>query len=408
MELRALVGPLAVVAFRCAVGLACPPAGHSPAAVVRCRGLGREVLDGGLRCVQRLIIVACRLQSSRLLLLAVVLRGSLGAGGGIVGVLAAALIAFVFLIAVLGDLHQASVRGVRVRLVCARYAAVGEVAVLKVVYLLLLHIVRLGASTGSVHQIHIVALVLLEFALLLLLGLHALVHLICHVQGYLLVRARMRVEKLVGLLGAEEEDPVLQVLLLELRHLLVHDERLREVLELALALALDLRIDLDEDLEIARHHVRQGIAARLHLLQRVVDVLYLLLPLQLALLRLQLVQFLQQRFDLGDPLLAKLPDVRALLQQGNEVAPDNVGAHGYQAQDLPVGAGLINEVEGLGPGNVLEELLGEGNDHGLVILEELYVNVHLLLFFVVQGLHLGALRLQYSTMGIGGPRSIIH
>ena len=172
----------------------------------------------------------------------------MGAGGGIVGVLAAALIAFVFLIAVLGDLHQASVRGVRVRLVCARYAAVGEVAVLKVVYLLLLDVVGLSTSTASIHQIHVVALILLEFALLLLLGLHALIHLICDVQGHFLVGSWMRVEKLVGLLGTKEEDPVLKILLLELSHLLVHDKCLGEVLQLALALALDLCVYLDEDL----------------------------------------------------------------------------------------------------------------------------------------------------------------
>lgn len=268
-----------MVAFCRAVGLARSPTGHAPTAVVRRRGLSREVLDRGLRCIQRLII-ACGLEPRRLLLLAIVLRRSLRARSRIVGVLAAALVAFVLLIAVLRDLHQAPVRGIRIRLVRARYAAVCKITVLiQVVYLLLLHIMRLGASTGSIHQVHIVTLVLLEFALLLLLGRHALIHLIGDVQGNFLVGSRMRVEKLVGLLGTEQEDPILQILLLELRHLLVHDECLSEVLELSLALALDLRVDLDEYLQITRHHVGQRIATRLHLLQRVVDILYLLLPL---------------------------------------------------------------------------------------------------------------------------------
>lgn len=147
---------------------------------MRCGGLSREVLYRGLRGIQRLII-ASGLQASRLLLFAVVLRGSLRARRRIIGVLAAALGAFVLLAAVLSYFHQASVRRVRVGLVCARYAAVGEITVLKVVYLLLLHVVRLGASSASIHQVHVVALVFLEFALLLLLCLHALVHLIRHV-----------------------------------------------------------------------------------------------------------------------------------------------------------------------------------------------------------------------------------
>ena len=128
-----------------------------------------------------------------------------------------------FLIAVLSYFHQASVRWVGVGLICARYAAVGEVAVLQVARLLLLDVVGLGTASSSIHQIHVVALILLEFALLLLLGLHALIHLIRDVQGHLLVGPRMGVEKLVGLFGAKEEDPVLEVLLLELSHLLVHD-----------------------------------------------------------------------------------------------------------------------------------------------------------------------------------------
>ena len=183
-------------------------------------------------------------------------------------------------------------RWVRIYLIIARYAAVGKIAILKVVYLLFLHIMSLSPSGSTVHQIHIVALVLLEFALLLLLGLHALIHLIRHVYWHFFVGARMCIEKLVRLLGTQEEDPVLKVLLFQLGHLLVHDQRLGEVLELALTLAFDLCVDLDEDLEVAGHHVGQGIAACLYLLQGIVNILDLLLPFELSLLRLQLVQFL--------------------------------------------------------------------------------------------------------------------
>lgn len=126
----------------------------------------------------------------------------------------------------------------------------------------------------------------------------------------------MCVEELVGLLGSKEEDPVLKVLLFQLGHLLVHDQGLCEVLELTLALAFDLGVDLDEDLEVAGHHIGQGIAACLHLLQGIVYVLDLLLPLELALLSLQLVELLQQRFDLSYSFLAQLPYVRPLLQEG--------------------------------------------------------------------------------------------
>lgn len=89
----------------------------------------------------------------------------------------------------------------------------------------------------------------------------------------------MRVEELVGLLRAEEEDPVLQVLLFEFCHFLIHDQRLSEVFELSLALPLDFCVDLDEYLEVASHHVGERVAASLHLLQRIVDLLDLLLPL---------------------------------------------------------------------------------------------------------------------------------
>lgn len=125
----------------------------------------------------------------------------------------------------------------------------------------------------------------------------------------------MRVEKLVRFLRTKEEDPILQVLLLQLSHLLVHDEGLCEVLELSLALALDLGVDLDEDLEVAGHHIGQGIAAGLHLLQGIVNILDLLLPLQLPLLGLQLIQLLQECLYLSYSLLAQLPYVGPLFKQ---------------------------------------------------------------------------------------------
>ena len=106
----------------------------------------------------------------------------------------------------------------------------------------------LSACTASIHQVHVVTLILLKFALLLLLSLHALIHLICDVQWYFFVGPWMCVEKLVGLLRTKKEDPVLKILFLKLGHLLIHDECLCKVLKLALALALDFCVYLDEDL----------------------------------------------------------------------------------------------------------------------------------------------------------------
>lgn len=160
--------------------------------------------------------------------------------------------------------------------------------------------------------------------MLLLVHLDVLVHLFYYAHGDFLVGAGVRIEKLIGLLGAEEEYPVFKVLLLELCHLLVHDESLGKVLELTLAFALDFGIDLDKNFEISRHHVGQRIAAGLNLLQRIINVLDLLLPLELSLLRLQLVQFLKQGFDLCNPLLAQLPNVRTLFEQRQEVTPNDV------------------------------------------------------------------------------------
>lgn len=234
------------------------------------------------------------------------MRCSLIARCRVVCVLAVAL-PFVFLIATLSHLHQTPVGRIRIGLIGAGNATVREVAVLEVVCLLLLDIVRLGAA--SVHKTHVGALVLLQFALLLLLRLHTLVHLIRDIQWNLFVSARMRVEELVWLLGAQEEDPVLEILLLQLGHFLIHDQGLGEVFELALALSFDFCVDLNEYFEIPGHHVRQWVATRLHLLQGVIDFLYLLLPFQLALLRLEVVQYLKQRLDFGHALLAELADV---------------------------------------------------------------------------------------------------
>lgn len=243
-----------------------------------------------------------------MLLFPIVVGCSLIAWRCVVCILAVAL-TFVFLIAALSYLHQTPVGRIGVGLIGAGDATVREVAVLEIVCLLLLDVVRLRAAAAAVHEIHVGALILLQLALLLLLRLHALVHLIRDVQGNLFVGARMRVEELVRLLGAQEEDAVLQILLLQLGHFLVHDQGLGEVFELALALSLDLCIDLDEHFEIPGHHVRQWVAARLHLLQGVIDFLYLLLPFQLALLGLEVVQHLKQRLDFGHALLAKLTDV---------------------------------------------------------------------------------------------------
>ena len=302
-----MVRPFAVVAICRAVRLASATASHTPTTVVRCRGLGRKLLHAGLGRVQRLIITS-RLQARRLFLLAVIVGGSLVSRRGVVRVLTVAL-SFQLLIAILRYFHQTPMSWIGISLVSAGDATVGEVTVLEIVRLLLLDVVGLCAASAYIHEIHVVALVLLQLALLLLLGLQAQVHLVRDVQGHLFVGPRMSIEELVRLLGAQEEDPVLQVLLLELRHFLIHDQGLREVFELALALSFHFGVDLDEHFEVPRHHVRQWVAAGLHFLESVIDLLDLLLPLELALLGLQVVQDLEQRLDLCHALLAQLADV---------------------------------------------------------------------------------------------------
>jgi hypothetical protein len=185
------------------------------------------------------------------------------AWSSVVYMLTATLDPFVFLVAILSNFNQAPVGRIRIYLVNARYAAASEIAILKIVCLLFGHMLGLSSRSSSccaslasaVHQVHVVALVVLEFVLMLLLGLHVLIHLICDIQGNFFVGARMCIEKLVRLFGTEKEDPVLEVLLFQLSHLLVHDQRLGEVLKLSLALAFDLGVDLDEYLEITSHHI---------------------------------------------------------------------------------------------------------------------------------------------------------
>ena len=87
----------------------------------------------------------------------------------------------------------------------------------------------------------------------------------------------MRVEELIGLVSAEDENTVLEVLLFELSHLLVDHLRCLvllcdEVVELETNLPFDLGVDLNENLEISRHHIRQWVAITLHLLKHVVNL----------------------------------------------------------------------------------------------------------------------------------------
>lgn len=123
---------------------------------------------------------------------------------------------------------------------------------------------------------------------------------------------------------------------------------------------------------------------------------------------LQVVQDLEQRLYLGHALLAELANVRALLEERDEVTPNYIRADRHQAQNIAARAGFINEVEGLRPRNVLKELLCQRNDHGLIVLEEFNVDVHLLLLFVIQWLHLRSLRLKYAAVGVGRARPIVH
>ena len=74
---------------------------------------------------------------------------------------------------------------------------------------------------------------------------------------------------------------------------------------------------------------------------------------------------------------------------------------------------FVDKVEGLGPGQVLEELLGERDHHCLIILEKLDIDVHLriilsIIFLIVKWLHLRAISLQYAPMRVRRPWPILH
>ena len=149
----------------------------------------------------------------------------------------------------------------------------------------------------------------------------------------------MSIEELIGLIGTEYEYSILKILLLELRHLLINHLRslvlADKVVQLESALSLDFSIDLDEDLEVPRHHVRERVAVRLHLLKHVVYLRDLLLAHGLAVLRnLHSVQLLQQLLELADALFTMLLDIGSLLEQRQEVAPYQVGADGHKAENV--------------------------------------------------------------------------
>ena len=97
-----------------------------------------------------------------------------------------------------------------------------------------------------------------------------------------------------------------------------------------------------------------------------------------------------------------------MLQQRDKIPPDDVGADGDEAKDLAVGAGLIDEVKGLCPRDVSEKLLGQRDDHGLVILKELDVDVQLLLFLLVHQLVCLPVRLQNPAVRVRRSGPIVH
>ena len=97
-----------------------------------------------------------------------------------------------------------------------------------------------------------------------------------------------------------------------------------------------------------------------------------------------------------------------MLKKGEEVPPDNVGADGDEAEDLAVGSGLVDEVEGLGPRDVLKKLLRQGDDHGLVVLEEFDVDVQLLSLLLVHQLARLSVRLQNPAVRVRGSGPVVH
>lgn len=73
-------------------------------------------------------------------------------------------------------------------------------------------------------------------------------------------------------------------------------------------------------------------------------------------------------------------------------------------------ARLVYEIEGRCPGYVLEESIGQWNDHCLIILTKLQLNTAILLLFLGAQVHLLAMpiRLQYAPVRVGRPRPIVH
>jgi len=122
------------------------------------------------------------------------------------------------------------------------------------------------------------------------------------------------VEELVRLSHPENQHSVLQVLLLKLCHLLVHQESFREILKFELGLSFDLSVNLEENFKVPRHHIRKRVPISLHLLELIIYLLNLLLPLLLPVLIVHLFQLFNQVLQINRPLLPQLLDVGPLLQ----------------------------------------------------------------------------------------------
>lgn len=180
----------------------------------------------------------------------------------------------------------------------------------------------------------------------------------------------MGVEVRVRLVGPQNQNPALQVLLFDVLYLFVHQQSLREVFKLSpescllnLAFPPDFGVNLQENLEISCHHVGERVAVCLHLLQFIVDLLNLMVLLELALLRKILLQLSQQHLQLRAAFLPVLLDVGPLLEQRQEVAPDQVAADRNEAEYVSVLAILVDEVEGRRPAEAAEHLLVQVNNN---------------------------------------------
>lgn len=64
----------------------------------------------------------------------------------------------------------------------------------------------------------------------------------------LVVNSRVRVEKLIGSIGSQHQDPVLQILLLDVLNFLVHQDGLGEALKFQPGLTLDFGVNLQKHL----------------------------------------------------------------------------------------------------------------------------------------------------------------